>query len=335
MKKIHINIKAALLGLVAITTFSACETVFYDEEQYRKEIYLVSDDNNMFGQEFSFEAGATGYVSIYAAGTTPIEQDVDVELEVYSDYLRQYNQRVYGENYGSYAQELNKEDYTIESMTATLKAGSETPYVMLPIKVDVSKLLTEEKYYIPLRIKSVSNYMISEKKRNVLFRVYIKNDYATTKSTTYYSMSGSEQQKTLNGDVWTDYDAMQPVNSTKVFTPISERSIRMLPGTTYSTESSVIHNQSIQVTVHPDEMIDVPVLSEGLPTGQYVKRQKVTLGTWMESSNSVVVEDVEGELNYYDPETQTFTLNYRYKLAGSENWHFMYEVLKPLSITNK
>ncbi len=334
MNKYMKKIQAASLVVIAMAALTACETTFYDEEQYRKEIYIVSDDNNMFGQEYSFDDNSVGYISIYAGGTTPIEKDVQVELEVYSDYLRQYNQRVYGDNYASYAQELDPEDYTFESMTATLKAGSENPYVMLPVKVNVKKLLTQEKYYIPLRIKSVSDYMISTKKREVLYRVYIKNDYATTKTTTYYSMQGTEQQKTYSGGEWVDYDALQPVNSTKVFTPISERSIRMLPGTSYSTDNTVVTNQSLTVTVHPDEWIDVPVYVEGLPTGEFIKRQKVTLATWIESSSSVVVEDVEDQLNYYDPETQTFTLNYRYMLPGG-NWHFMNEVLKPLSITNK
>ena len=333
MKRLHFNIlPLALLAMVAVLT--ACEKTFYNDEQYRKEIYLVSDDSNIFGQEYSFGDESVGNLSIYAAGTTAIDHDVNVELEIFPDYLRSYNQRIFGDNYSNYAKALEPSDYKIESMTATLKAGASEPYVKLPIKVIVENLNVDDTYFIPIRIKSVSDYMVSVAKREVLYRIFMKNEYATTKTTTYYTMVGTEQECTESGGIFVPTGVPSSVNSTKVFTPIAKNSIRQLPGSIYSNTPSVIRNQSINVTVHPDQIIDVPVYVEGKFIGEYVKRQKVTLATWQESSTSITVADVDDKLSYYDPETKTFTLNYRYKLAGESVWHFMYEVSTPLSVTN-
>ena len=104
----------------------------------------------------------------------------------------------------------------------------------------------------------------------------------------------------------------------------------MMPGALVSANDVDERNKNIVLTVHPDEIIDVPVLNEGIPTGQYFKRQKVTVKSWDYSSSSVVVDYIEGELSYYDAETQTFTVNYRYRLSTEKKWHFMYEVLSPL-----
>ncbi len=328
------HVRTALCGAVAAVLLSACETIFYDEEQYRKEIYIVSGDNNITGQEYTFGDESVGYLSVYAGGTTSIDTDVDVELEVYSDYLRNYNQRTYGDTYSSYVQELDPDYYSVESWKTTLKAGSGNPYVKFPIKVNVNDISLDETYYIPIRIKSVSNYMISEDKQNVLYRIYVKNDYATTKSTTYYTMNGTEQTYSEANGEFTAQGVATAVNSTKSFIPTGEQSVRMLPSTNYSTTASVVRNQSVNVTVHPDEIIDIPVYEEGEFTGNYVKRQKVTVATWQESSTSVTVAELDGNPSYYDKENSTFYLNYRYKLSNENNWHFMHEVLVPLSITN-
>lgn len=314
---------------------AACETTFYEDEQYRKEIYIVSGDNNIIGQEYSFGDESVGYLAIYAGGTTEIDADVDVELETYSDYLRNYNQRVYGDNYANYGKELDSDSYSVDSWKTTMKAGGDKPYVLFPIKVNVNNINIDANYYIPIRIKSVSKYMISEKKQNVLYRIFLKNDYATTKTTTYYTMNGTEQICSEADGTFTPQGVPTAVNATKSFTPTGQYSVRMLPSTSYSTAANVVRNQSINVLVHPENIIDVPVYVEGEFTGNYVKRQKVTLDTWQKSSSSVTVGEIDGEQSYYDADNKTFYLNYRYKLSGETDWHFMHEVLKPLNITNK
>ena len=323
-----------LVFILGIVIIEGCEAKFYDEEQYRKEIYIVSDNSNIFGQEYTFGEMSEGWLSIYAGGTTPIEKDVEVELEHWPEVLRSYNRTTYGEAYANYAQELDEKNYTISDYTITLPADNEKPYVKSPIRVNVSNIGPDDVYYIPLRIKSVSDYMISPEKREVLFRIYLKNDYATTKSTTYFTMDGTEQNFREADGVFTEAGDASVINATKSLVPVDEHSVRILPSTFYSVAPAIISQRGIVVTVHPNELLDIPVYVEGLPTGEFVKRQKVTLSTWEVSSRSVEVGEIEGKQSYYDPETQSFTLNYRYKLPTEVMWHFVYELMRPLSITN-
>lgn len=338
MKKNKNNMKKTLsyiLRLVSLVLLLAsCEAKFYDEEQYRKEIYIVSDGSHIFGQEYTFGEESEGWLSIYAAGTTPIERDVLVELEYWPELLRRYNRTIWGESYASYAQELDATCYTIDDYTLTLSKDNPKPYTMFPIRVNVSSINPDDICFIPLRIKSVSDYMISEDKREVLFRIYVKNDYATTKSTTYYTMNGTEQMCKETDGTFTPTGEPSTINATKPIVPVGEQSVRILPGTTYSTAALIISQKGVRVTVHPDELVDVPVLVDGVPTGEMLKRQLVTLNTWEETSRSVVVVPVEDQPSYYDPTAKTFTLNYRYKQPTEVNWHFMHEVMAPLNITD-
>ncbi len=328
-------IKAIVLTGLVVTGMSiaGCEAKFYDEEQYRKEIYIVSGVSNIFGQEYTFGEISEGWLSIYAGGTTPIDRDVTVELEHWPEVLRAYNRTTYGEAYASYAQELDARNYTIDNYSILLPASGSKPYVKFPIRVNVSTIGPDDVYYIPLRIKSVSDYMISPEKREVLFRIYLKNDYATTKRATYYTMDGTEQNFREADGVFTAAGDASLINATKLLVPTGEHSVRILPGTFYSVAPAVISQRGIVVTVHPDQLIDIPVLVEGVPTGQFVRHQKVTMATWEVSSRSVEVGEVEGKPSYYDPETKCFTLNYRYKLPSEAMWHFVHEQMRPLSIT--
>lgn len=43
-----------MVGVTTTGVLTSCEQEFYQDEQYRKEIYIVSGEDNIFKQEFSF-----------------------------------------------------------------------------------------------------------------------------------------------------------------------------------------------------------------------------------------------------------------------------------------
>lgn len=43
-----------MVGVTATAVLTSCEQEFYQDEQYRKEIYIVSGEDNIFQREFSF-----------------------------------------------------------------------------------------------------------------------------------------------------------------------------------------------------------------------------------------------------------------------------------------
>lgn len=323
-----------MLGTVVTLTagiFASCEQEFYQDEQYRKEIYLVSGEDNIFQQEFSFGEEATGYLSVYAGGTTPIEKQVTVELGVDEMALQEYNQKRYGTSYDQYALELPEERYIIADWSVQLTPDEKTPYSLFPIKVDVDGLEPEDTYFLPLRIASVSDYMISETKRNVLLQILVKNDYATTKTKTYYSMKGTKQK--VEKDTWKPIQDVEAIGSGgKEVAPVAARGVRLLPDISTTSDRTQLRKQGIVATVHPEEIVEADVIGDdGLPTGEKIQCQKVTLDNWYDMDGCITVLDIEESPSYYNAEKKEFTLNYRYNY-NSGDWYEIHEVMSLTSL---
>ena len=83
MSKIFNEITTVVAVTLMLAAVSACgEKEFYNDEQYRKECYIVSGENNIFGQEYTYGENATGYLSIYLSGSTPTDEPVTVTVKV-------------------------------------------------------------------------------------------------------------------------------------------------------------------------------------------------------------------------------------------------------------
>ena len=125
--KIMNKLAATAICVAFAGTFISCEQEFYKDEQYRKEIFIVSGENNIFSQEFTFDENAQGLLSIYVGGTTPIDKDVTVTLEYNMDLLSKYNRLMHDNDYDNYALMLPEDRYSVNSMSITLKAGNKEP----------------------------------------------------------------------------------------------------------------------------------------------------------------------------------------------------------------
>ena len=318
-----LSVAAAASGLLA-----SCEMEYYKEELYRKEIFIVSGENNILGEEFEYgENGHTGNLPIYASGTTGLDEDVTVKFCLDADAIGEYNKRNFDTSFDEYAIELDPMYYTIDPMSIDMKAGSYS--TLLPINVRIDDLLPDETYFIPLRIESVSGYMASTTKNYVLFEILRKNDYATTKSDTYYTMTGTTQTGWVIDDLFGSDSRRQAINSSKLVTPIGKHSIRILPGATAASDKLTIRNNSLRVTVDPETWVNVPVYVEGVLTDETVPMQKVTIEPYLDSQDAIHVSLSPQDVSAYDPETETFYLYYRYQLAteDSSTWHEIRETM--------
>lgn len=340
MKHIYILNKLVLgvISIIIISAFTACEQEFYQDEQYRKEIFIVSGDDNIFKQEFSFGEDIVGYISVYAGGTTPVDKEITVNLETHEAALQEYNKKRFGESYDQYALVLPESRYTINDWSVKLYPNEETPYTLFPIRVDVNGVEPEDSYFISIRIASVSDYMISTSRRNVLLQIFVKNEYATTKRASYYTMNGTSLK--VAKDTWEPLETEKgepkynTINATKPVAPVTEYGIRILTGSTITADREELRRQGIVVTVHPEEEVEVDVIgSDGLPTGEKLKCQKVTLDKWYEVDGGITVLNIDDKPSYYNPLKKEFTLNYRYNYK-SNDWYEMKEVMTPLDITN-
>ncbi|MBQ8047280.1 MAG: DUF4361 domain-containing protein [Prevotella sp.] len=345
MKKNILNIITGLAGASMLLVMTACgEKEFYDDEQYRKECYIVSGDNNIFGQEYVFGENSVGYLSVYMSGSTPVDHDVTVTLRPASHLLKEYNQRVNGSVYANYAELLPESAYTVpDGWTTTITPANS--YTMFPISVNVDQLDLSKTYYLPIEIASVSDYQYSATKNYVLFRIYVKNAYATTKSSTYYQMYGTTLDLKADGEslVKVDEEAVPTVfNATKLTVPLSENDVRILPGSTQSSEVAVVNQRSIRVTV-TDEVYQNPVLGDdGLPTGQtipvlIVKVEPLNVGSGcVQVRTAYDIVTGEEQVSFYNPADNTFTLNYTYRMPSEKSgsadlWHKVHEELSRLN----
>ena len=132
-----------MVGVTATAVLTSCEQEFYQDEQYRKEICIVSGADNIFQREFSFGGEEIGYLSVYASGTTPIEKEVMVELERNETVLSDYNQKRYGDNYKNYVLELPDTHYKVDDWSIKLYPNANSSYSLFPIKVNIEN----GKYY--------------------------------------------------------------------------------------------------------------------------------------------------------------------------------------------
>lgn len=307
----------------------SCEMEYYKEELYRKEIFIVSGENNILGQEFEYDAeGCEGKLAIYASGTTGLDENVTVKLGLDYEAIGEYNRRNFDTKFEDYAMELPAEYYTIDPMSVEMKAGSNS--VLLPISVKTEGLLPDQTYFIPLRIESVSAYMPSTTKNFVLFEILRKNDYATTKSDTYYTMTGTTQTGWIVDNIFGSNTRRQAINSSKLVTPVGAHSVRILPGATAANDMTTTRNNSLRVTVDPESWVNVPVYVEGELTEEVVPMQKVSITPYLDSQDAIHVSVSPRDVCSYDPTTGTFYLYYRYQLAsenGGNTWHEVRETM--------
>lgn len=219
MNKVIYRITACLIFLGLIACNQSDE---FKEEQYKKVLYVLSDDNMAFQVIHSLnETESTGYLTLYAGGTLDIDQDVTFTLEPDEDLLEEYNVLNYDLDMTKYARKMDPSKYTIESYSVTMKQGGEMPYALLPIKIRPQGLSPDSLYMIPLKLSSVSAYEINPKKSRVLYQVVLENDYASEKENTLMSMRGTRQI----GD-----GAVSKIAANKRMYPLSRQEVRINAG---------------------------------------------------------------------------------------------------------
>jgi hypothetical protein len=275
-------------------SIAGCNTdIIYQEEQYKTLVYLLSGSENVYAASYSLnKEEPVRYITIGTGGSNTNEKDITVTLEPNPAMLDKFNSLNY--NYQSeYAKLLPAERYTIDSYSVTLPANSDYHYVRMPVKVRALGLSPDSIYFIPLKIKSVSNYDVNPEKSDVLFRVAIENDYAEQLVPTYYAKSGTMTNPTT------------VLSGTKLVQPLEKDKVRMFIGNeTYGSSTSVADIERLSVVVQ-------------------IKEDNTLLVTPYGSMEVEMLDKVNG-YNRYVPDLlqgtskqKVFYLNYRFRLKNS------------------
>lgn len=251
MKKLYIF--AALMLPLLLT--SCDENEQFRGELYKKVIYLLSTDDYTFESEHDLGEESTGYVTVYCGGTQHIDHDVTVTLEPDLDAVGDYNYMYFDLDSSRYAHTLDASRFTIDSYQTVLRADSEDNYALLPIKIRPDGLSPDSTYFIPLRIRSVSDFEINSDKQKVLYQIVLRNRYATMATTTYYQVTGVEDRHLAAGDV------AGGISVTRIFAPLSKNQVRCFAGThTYNPANVTkdeINKYAMTLTINSDNSITI------------------------------------------------------------------------------
>lgn len=318
------KISRILLVAVAALCMTACdEEAQFGKELYKKVIYVLSGDDLTFSVDHDLTQGETiGYISVNCGGTQHIDRDVIVELEPDGEALAKYNKLNFDIDESRFAHELDPKCYDIPDMTTVLKANSEDTYNTIPVHVRPEGLSPDSIYLIPLRIKSVSDYEINPDKRTVLYRVLLKNDYATQLPVTYYRTRGTDISFKEDGE---EIDKYSTFNLSRVIAPLTKNSIRCFVGmNTYELSSlteEAIRKYGMRITVNEDNTLSLSAIGSA----------QIELLNDEESNICLVYKT-----SLY--KAQEFYLHYRYRVlkeghdgsngdADYDIWHEMEEVM--------
>lgn len=325
----------ALAGLTA-----ACEgNEMFDKEQYKKVIYVLSGDDLTYGVAHTLNTPTSiGYISIYAGGTKPVNHDVTVTLERDPDLLKKYNYTNFDLDETKYAKELDPSRYKIENYTAVLKVGSQDPYVKVPVEVRPEGLSPDTTYLIPLRIVDDGTFEMNPDKSQVLYKVYIQNDFTSQENPTVLFMRGHQREETETLE--------RQMSANKILYPLTGRKVRIaaaLENTGSKLTEDLINKSSMIMEIKEEKAVTIdgydynPITLKAYNDDYIQVEQTATLDDEdrqlsVQESNRYVVED--GTTRYY--------LSYKYRKMGFANgeptewgeWNYVYENMKVPTVAN-
>lgn len=230
-----------------ILLFSCNRDEIFEREQYKVVAALLSDDGyNIFAEELPFsEEGVDGYIAASCGGVLPTTHDLKISIVEDVLLLRQYNISNFDTDADRYALYLDASRYDIENYDITIPAGERTG--RMHIRLRTFGLSPDSVYFIPFRVNTFSAYEFNMEKSTVLYRLYLKNYYASTKDgdgATIYNHRGKRGETNT-------------MLQKKVF-PTSSNEVRIMAGIKeFQKEEELIEKWSIRLIVGEDNTVTI------------------------------------------------------------------------------
>lgn len=294
--------KSHILSFVCLClfAFSSCvERDLLEEEQYKKIIYLMSGDYNIFNYSHALnDSITTGYITVGSGGTLAVEKNINIRLAVDTMILYKYNRQLFDIDKEKYAQLLDPSRYVLPSKDTEIVQGDIHAVTNVPIEVDANGLSPDTVYMIPLKIVSSDSVEVNKEKSTLLYKINLMNQYSEVGKRDY-SVRGIREVQGKTPST---------ITGIKKFIPIDKNKVRILPGniSDYSeasgmTELQFIENNTLLLVVNDDNSVKIK---------PYLNLQ---------------IEPV-GE-SFYNEKKKVFYLSYRYKLQGDNKWTKIEETL--------
>lgn len=302
----------------ALVVISGCENYDFAQEQYRKEVNLLSNSGLVYDRQVAElqQGGDTLFVVASLSGSQASDESVTVGLQNSDTLLRAYNKSNFDINKARFAKYLPQECYEFPTMEMTIPVGSSK--AMFPVYLkNLDKISPDSIYFLEYKIDSLKTPNYNPNKRHVLLRIHKENYYASTQTATYYNYTSST---IIIPNTDGTSEVRRPTNSNRVF-PISENSVRLMAGdesfSDYTTALDIINKGSIilemgeqlpenplakELTILPYKDIDVVQLT---PIGEYDNTYLLN-----------VIRTPDGRATYY----KEFRLHYKYRLQSTDRY---------------
>ena len=250
MKKI-VKIQKTMVALTVILTLATlCSCNLYEvfeKEQYKPVFSITSheDSYNVFNAEVHLGREiTTKYVNAYVGGTGTTTEDIKIELMLDPTVMSRYKN----------ARLLPSHMYKIDSYKFTIPAGSHEGQMKIELKPE--GISPDSAYFIPLNVFHYEGGELNPKKSYVLYRVMIKNRYATQVSTTTYAIKAhldiERDDRVISADIRMNKE-MKPLGKHKVIVPAGNQ---ILKSTTESAKLAFLQNECITLEVTSDATSD-------------------------------------------------------------------------------
>ena len=300
----------------ALVMISGCDKYDFDQEQFRKEVNLLSNSNLVYDRQVAElqQGGDTLFVVASLSGSQASDESFAVALQNSDTLLRAYNKSNFDINKARFAKYLPEECYEFPTMEMTIPAGSSK--AMFPVYLkNLDKISPDSIYFLEYKIDSLKTPDCNPKKRHVLLRIHKENYYASTQTATYYNYTSST---IIIPNTDGTSEVRRPTNSNRVF-PISENSVRLMAGdesfSDYTTALDIINKGSIILEMG-EQLPENPLAKELtiLPYKDIDVMQLTPIGEYDNTYLLNVIRTPDGRATYY----KEFRLHYKYRLKSTD-----------------
>lgn len=321
MKHTNYILGAALMALTA-----ACSEYDFNAEQYKNETYLMSNNELVYDrQEAEYaDEGFTYHLVGGLSGTNSLDKNVTIPVIEDDSLFKAFNKSNYDIDSQYYAKKLTADNFELKANNIVIKAGEFTG--TLPILLKNLELLSPDSiYFMNFKIEDGGTIAFNKNKRDVLLRIHWKNDYATTKTATYYNYT---QTTVVVANADGSNTVRRPTNANRVF-PLGKNKVRLLAGDEefgdYKKALPQINEKSIVLEVG-EQTIQNP-MAKHLTIKPYKTIDVVQMTPIDDYDNTYllhVISTPDGRATYY----KEFRLHYKYRLNSTDPYKEVKAILR-------
>ena len=318
------SIKLVFVSLVGFAC-GACNSYDFEQEQCRNEINLLSNSDMVYDRQVSKlqPGGDTIYLVAGLSGSQLSNKAFNVALKEADSLFNAYNKSNFDIETHRYARFLPEACFSFPDLQMQIPAGQSQ--VRFPIYLNnLDKLSPDSIYFLNYKIDSLKTDAYNPKKKEVLLRIFKQNEFATTKTNTFYNYTSS-YITTLSQNPGTP---RRPTSSNQVF-PLGIDSVRMLAGDEnfgdYKNALNNINRMSIKVIV--GEKTPENPLARFVTVEPYRTIDVVQLPPSETYNNTYIINVIstpDGRSTYY----KEFRLHYKYRMEPSQPYQEVKAILR-------